>query len=357
MLKNRKKYNKKAACGPSDLNFDNYTLHDVTHVLNVQDAMAGLLGNRIKELEVGEAELLILVSALHDLGMIYTNDDRELCFADKVKVQEYYSLHPDLQKVDVEDWDEVDRQNYLRWLHPFRVVDILKRPVWREQFGRRPNEVAPEDVIIAVCRAHGEAPGKIRREVTDSNGELRYQHTRNIDPLFCAILLRLADILDFDNSRAPSILFSYAGRSLKSVEEWKKHKASMGFTYPDEPSSDELHYGANFTDQSIERSAHVFLDWVDDELSNSRSLLPLASSRWNQFPFPFQVNRSEIERTGYDYGDFSKDELELLYNTFKTGSHTPLWLINSNDKNKSMMFGSEWVMFNDSESDSESDFD
>ena len=284
--------------------FDNYTLHDVTHVLNVQDAMAGLLGNRIKELEVGEAELLILVSALHDLGMIYTNDDRELCFADKVKVQEYYSLHPDLQKVDVEDWDEVDRQNYLRWLHPFRVVDILQRPVWREQFGRRPNEVAPEDVIIAVCRAHGEAPGKIRREVTDSNGELRYQHTRNIDPLFCAILLRLADILDFDNSRAPSILFSYAGRSLKSVEEWKKHKASMGFTYPDEPSSDELHYGANFTDQSIERSANVFLDWVDDELSNSRSLLPLASSRWNQFPFPFQVNRSEIERTGYDYGDF-----------------------------------------------------
>ena len=47
--------------------FDNYTLHDVTHVLNVQDAMVGLLGNRIEELEVGEAELLILVSALHDL--------------------------------------------------------------------------------------------------------------------------------------------------------------------------------------------------------------------------------------------------------------------------------------------------
>lgn len=284
--------------------FDNYTLHDMTHVLNVQDAMAGLLGNRINELETGEVELLILVSALHDLGMIYTNDDRKICLADKVKVQEYYSLHTELQKVDVEDWDELDRQNYLRWLHPFRVGDILQQPVWKEQFDRRPNEVAPEKVIIAVCRAHGETPEKIRQEVTDPNGELRYLYTRRIDPLFCAILLRLADILDFDNSRAPSILFSYAGRSMKSIEEWKKHKASMGFTYPDEPSSDELKYGASFTDQNIERSAHVFLDWVDDELSNSRSLLPLASSRWNQFPFPFQVDRKEIGRKGYDYGDF-----------------------------------------------------
>lgn len=294
--------------------FDNYTLHDLTHVLNVLDAMAGLLGNRINELELGEAELLILVSALHDLGMIYTNDDRELCLADKAKVQEYYSLHPELQKVDVEEWDELDKQKYLRWLHPFRVVDMLQRPVWREQFDRRPNEVAPENVIVAVCRAHGETPGKIRQEATDPDGELRYQYIRNIDPLFCTILLRLADILDFDNSRAPSILFSYAGRSLKSIEEWKKHKASMGFIYPDEPSSDELHYGANFTDQNIERSTHVFLDWVDDELSNSRSLLPLVSNRWNQFPIPFQVNRKEIERTGYDYGDFriTMDQRQIM---------------------------------------------
>lgn len=65
----------------------------------------------------------------------------------------------------------------------------------------------------------------------------------------------------------------------------------------------------------------------------------------------------EIMRSYYDYGDFTKDELELLYSSFKTGSHTPLWLINSSDKNKSMMFGSEWVIFGASESDSESDFD
>lgn len=65
----------------------------------------------------------------------------------------------------------------------------------------------------------------------------------------------------------------------------------------------------------------------------------------------------EIMRSYYDYGDFNKEELELLYNTFKTGAHTPLWLINSSDKNKSMMYGSEWVMFDDSSENSESDLD
>lgn len=92
--------------------FDNYTLHDEKHVLNVQDAIAGILGNRIDELTTGEAELLIIVSALHDLGMIYTNQERELCLSDKVKLQEYYSLYPELRSMDIEDWDELDRQGF-----------------------------------------------------------------------------------------------------------------------------------------------------------------------------------------------------------------------------------------------------
>ena len=180
----------------------------------------------------------------------------------------------------------------------------LDKPEWRVQFENRPKEIVPENVIIAVCRAHGETIDKIRREVINPNGELKYLHVKDTDPLFCTLLLRLADILDFDDSRAPSILFSYAGRSLKSIEEWKKHESSLGFIFSSKPSSDNLHYGASFTDPKIERAVHVFLDWVDEELINSRSLLPLTCSRWNQFPIPFQVERNEIERIGYDYGDF-----------------------------------------------------
>lgn len=66
--------------------FQNYTLHDETHIINVLDAMGGLLGNQISKLTVGEMELLILAASLHDLGMVYTEiekkrhyDDTEAC--------------------------------------------------------------------------------------------------------------------------------------------------------------------------------------------------------------------------------------------------------------------------------------
>ncbi|MDE7298261.1 MAG: hypothetical protein K2N94_05465, partial [Lachnospiraceae bacterium] len=55
--------------------FKNYTLHDETHVRNVLDAMGGLMGDCIEELTVGELELLILAASLHDLGMVYTDEE------------------------------------------------------------------------------------------------------------------------------------------------------------------------------------------------------------------------------------------------------------------------------------------
>ena len=284
--------------------FDNYTLHDEIHVLNVLDVMAGLLGNRIEELTVGEAELLILSSALHDIGMVYTKQSRESCFTNKMGLDKYCSTHPELRYIDLEDWDEFTKQDYLRWLHPFRIEDVLQQPEWQEAFIKRPKEAVPEDVLIAVCRSHGETPTIIRKEATEKNGKLAYLRFKDIDPLFCAIILRLADILDFDDSRAPSILFSYAGRSLESVEEWKKHIDSMGFSFPSIPSSDNLPYGASFSNPNIERSARTFLDWIDEELSNSRNLIALTCDRWNSFPFPYQIDRGEIERIGYDFGDF-----------------------------------------------------
>ena len=284
--------------------FDNYTLHDETHVLNVLDAMAGLLGDQVETLTAGESELLILSAAFHDLGMVYSEQERVSCLNDEAKLRDYYNIHPDLRGTDTEDWDESVQQDYLRWLHPFRVGDVLQQSEWRALFSKRPKEVASEDVIIAVCRAHGESPDKLRREATEQYGSLKYLRFKDVDPLFCAIILRLADILDFDDSRAPSALFRYAGRSEKSVEEWKKHIASMGFYFSSTPSSNDLPYGAYFTNPTIERATHLFLDWIDEELSNSRSLLPFTYNRWTSFSFPYKVDRSEIERIGYDYGDF-----------------------------------------------------
>ena len=51
----------------------------------------------------------------------------------------------------------------------------------------------------------------------------------------------------------------------------------------------------------------------------------------------------DIVKSYYDYGNFNKLQLEELFNTFKKKAHTPLWLINTSDENKSMMYGSIYI--------------
>ncbi len=139
--------------------FQNYTLHDETHVLNVLDAMAGILGNQIGQLTTGETELLILAACLHDLGMVYAGDEAKRCFDDKKRTGEFLRSNcPELLGCPAEEWPEDIRQWYLRSLHPFRLSDVLQAKAWKELFSTIPGEVVSKQCILAVCEAHGETP-------------------------------------------------------------------------------------------------------------------------------------------------------------------------------------------------------
>lgn len=294
--------------------FQNYTLHDETHILNVIDAMGGLLGDKIERLSIGEIELLILVACLHDLGMVYLDEEKQQCFTDKVAckkfLQEYY---PDMIGSPAEEWEEDIRQWYLRTLHPFRLPYILQNGEWKKLFDKIPREMVSKQCILAVCQAHGETTSELR-----NNEDLKYLSASKVDPLFCACLLRLGDLLDFDDTRAPRILYKYVEYNDKSREEWDKHQASAGFFYPESPSTNGLPYKARCTNPRIEHAVRDFLDLVDDELDNCIKMQNSYSSSeagWRQeFPFPRNVLRDEIEADGYMSGDFcmTMDQEQVL---------------------------------------------
>ena len=229
------------------LRFQNYTLHDETHILNVLDAMAGILGDQISQLTVWEVELLILSACLHDLGMVYTDTEAKQCFSNKKQAREFLRTScPELLGYPAEDWPNSIQQWYLRSLHPFRLPAVLQNKAWREIFSIRPTEIVPKQCIIAVCQAHGEAP-----EVFSKNSDMEYLAASDVDPLFCALLLRLADLLDFDDTRAPKVLYSYVACNEKSREEWEKHRSSGGFRFPVSPSTTRLPYKARCTNPGI----------------------------------------------------------------------------------------------------------
>lgn len=283
------------------LKFPNYTLHDETHVLNVLDAMAGILGDQIPKLSIGETELLILAACLHDLGMVYTEEEAEQCFADKRQTHEFLRISsPELLGCPAEEWPEDTRQWYLRWLHPFRLSKVLQNEAWTALLSTWPTEIAPKRCVLAVCQAHGETP-----EEFSAGRNMEYLAASDVDPLFCALLLRLADLLDFDDTRAPKVLYSYVVCNEKSRKEWEKHQASGGFRYPDSPSTAKLPYKARCTSPGIEHTIRDFLDWIDSELNVCARLQQKCYQNWQRsFPFPQSVERKEIESDGYLSGDF-----------------------------------------------------
>lgn len=281
--------------------FQNYTLHDVTHIINILDAMGGVLGNQVSKLTVGETELLILTASLHDLGMVYTEKEKQRYFQDAEACGKFLREYcPEYLDCLAKDWPEDIRQWYLRTLHPFRVPEVLQNETWKELLARCPLEVVPKRCILAVCRAHGENPQELLRDK-----DLEYLAANNVDALFCALLLRLCDLLDFDDTRAPKALYGYVSCNEKSRAEWDKHRASAGFRYPEEPSADDLPYKAICTDPGVEHAVRDFLDWIDDELGNAIRLQKYCRTSWQrEFPFPRAVLRKEIESDGYMSGDF-----------------------------------------------------
>lgn len=77
-----------------------------------------------------------------------------------------------------------------------------------------------------------------------------------------------------------------------------------------------------------------------------------------EFPTPYRKNFNcfilfvnsltmlqfkDIIKSYYDYGDFTKPQLERLYNVFKGSLHTPLFLINSGNPETSMIYENDYV--------------
>lgn len=160
--------------------FLNYTLHDETHILNVLEAMGGLLGDQISLLTVGEMELLILAASLHDLGMVYTEEEKKRYYQEEEACSKFLRTYrPELLGCSVEEWKAEDQQWYLRMLHPFRLWDVLETEQWSELFKNAPLEIVPKACILAVCQAHGEKPEELH-----NNKKLEYLAADDVEPLF-----------------------------------------------------------------------------------------------------------------------------------------------------------------------------
>jgi hypothetical protein len=295
--------------------FPTYTLHNTTHAHNVARLMGELLGPSLKELTALEAAMLILSAFWHDIGMVFTESERGALESEPYW-REFLEEKPEALiarekagelSTEIAEW-------YCRWRHADRVyVHLDKQPPKDLQWGR----ISFREALGELCRSHNLDVAEIK-----THDALQNNYLEEADLKFCAILLRMADILDFDNSRSPEPVYRMLGlerrdtkRKTESDVEWRKHLHSEGFRFP---ASREGRYQLGFIagpdHPAVEYDIRHFLNVIENQLEQCHGLLPFCDSRWRDFPLPGEVNRDNIKSNGYRYGEyhFLLDQSQIL---------------------------------------------
>jgi hypothetical protein len=297
--------------------FPTYTLHDRTHAVNVAHLMGRLVGPLQDRLTALEAALLLLSAFWHDIGMVYTEEERETVTQTE-EFQSFLQKNPEaqLEFVGNEGMTRSTMEWFCRWNHAGRVFIHLnsvedRRFEW--------NGVSLRQQLGDLCRSHNLPASELKRDDL-----CRTDFLERADVRFCAVLLRTADILDFDRSRSPEPVYRYIGvtrrsnkREKASDVEWQKHLHSSGFIFP-EADERRFPYTLGFVAApdvpAVEWDLRAFLDTIDGELLEAQQITKYCSSRWRDLVLPTRVLRNNIHGRNYKYGDyrFVLDQDEVL---------------------------------------------
>ena len=285
--------------------FPMYTLHDEAHICNVLYLMLQLLGENADRLTRDEAAMLILAASCHDVGMSYSEEEKQQLRQDRDRLDQYLEQHHgEYVKAyrgnsDVPQFTNEMLRKYLRSIHHQRISELLQHIQWPECLRGK----VDRGDLIRVCQSHGNSPSSLKD----------LGCTPTVDLRFCAVLLRLADILDFDTIRAPKAVYDYCGfhyaegsEAKISQGEWEKHMSSQGFNFAHVANRSvpyDLPYHATSKSMQIEQALNSYLDWVDSELNECGKLLRQYTGKWQDFVLPGKVQRT-IETEGYVSGQY-----------------------------------------------------
>ncbi len=277
--------------------FPTFTLHDGTHIRGVCRWMERLLGDRINDLTAEQAAMLLLAACWHDSGMCVSDTQRKQ-FEEELRAEErpedwkqYFRRHPGDEVAYSESGklSEAMLRRFIRENHPARACGTMGE--WPRALVRHGLQ---KDALVALCRSHGE---KLERS---------YGTAANCDLNLCAVLLRLADALNYDASRTPDILFHQLGldepetaEQAHSRESWRRTGAGdFG-----EIDGRVIPYTARFEDPQLEHNVVSYLNWLQGELLTCSEFLASFAGDWRGLQLPQKISQN-ISREGYKAGDF-----------------------------------------------------
>ena len=298
--------------------FSEYTKHDISHV----DGMLALLDDIIVEkaraaMTPTDWLMLVLAVYFHDIGMIITRDEFEhrkdneefQDYLESIDKKYYETLKPENQ-------DKAIYQDYVRKHHGDRVFQ------WIVNVGDSPASESPIDKLLydilhslgsqfrkdlaRICKSHQE---KLTDVFVNEDADIRYAQDKRskANLIYCAAVLRTADLLHVNSERTPDIDFLLISpQNAYSRREWVKQKAVTCIKPMEERDKDgavdptkEMHLfevRAVFSDDDAYSHFNRYLDDAEKEIVETNKVCR-ESSRMNNddYHFPWDgIDRGRI---------------------------------------------------------------
>ncbi|MEG1301549.1 MAG: ATP-binding protein [Erysipelotrichaceae bacterium] len=286
--------------------FNNYSLHNEIHSLNIMEYMSNLITD-ITKIESLDIVLCVYAALFHDIGMVVYDDE-----IIKIKENKDPLIKYDFNVLMNEFRDENKAlQEAVRPIHGKRVKVIINRN--RKEFSNLfiipGTSISFMDELIDICQAHNEDFEWINFKINEVIEKGKYCG----NPKFVAILLRLADLLDIDEQRAPQFLYQLLKPSGISDDEWRQHFILDNFDKVKDNQNyncKEIHFYGKCTDANIYRKFLHYIDYFKDELIRATSL----SENFRKDIYVLKINpipKLRFDTQGFSFADF---KLSLDYN-------------------------------------------
>lgn len=286
--------------------FKDYTMHNEVHSLNTMEYMSSLITD-IKKINSLDIVLCIYAALFHDIGMVVYNDE-----INKIKENKDPLIKFDYNILMDEFGDETKvLQEAIRPIHGKRVRVLIDRNKegFLDLFNIPETSTSFMDELIDICQAHNEDFEWINFKIDDVIEKGNYSG----NPQFVAILLRLADLLDIDEQRAPQFLYQLLKPSGISDDEWRQHFILDNFDkvkFNKSLDCKEIHFYGKSTDVNIHRKFLNYIDYFKDELIRAISL----SEKFGNEVYVLKINpipKLRFNTQGFSFADF---KLSLDYN-------------------------------------------
>lgn len=310
---------------------DEYTLHDETHLYRVLSLMELIIPEEtLNNLQALELSLLILSAFFHDLGMspkereikIYKGliDSNQELSVDETKKLEDFETYCET-KIDLKQRIEKARENgnfglakmlesyrlteYIRINHASKVKEIIEEIEKNEDWakGLKYNNVQFGRHLASICESHNENILEYNSPLFKTS--ILVKSNEYLNSIFISIVLRLADILDFDAERTPNVLFNHLDiQNPISLREWSKHRSILAWNINEK----NIMYAAECEHPAIEKSIKEFCEYIEEEIYFCKiKLRDMHDGKRNNLnalynlPLPYKVDTTEVKaRVDYD---------------------------------------------------------